>query len=450
MQRLALPATLLIVALGVLVMAQFLGGPFRSTAAGDHVAAAFSPSAARAQGAERIDARSGLVDYNRLDRRLRALMEDPAMVGLAVAVVENGEITFLRGYGETAQGSGEPVTEDTAFRWASLSKGVAATMVALLADDGAFELSAPVSRLSPSLRLPAAGQMRASVADLLAHRLGIERHTYDARLEADESPHALRYAMASARVACAPGDCHRYQNIAFDAATEIVEGVTGESFEAALSRRLFRPLGLRSASASLRGLEESASWARAHNRAGAEIPVLEPYYRIPSAGGINGSIRDLALWMRAQMGGEPRVIPPRVLAVIHRPVVRTEREDRRNRRWSERITNTRYALGWRVYDYAGHEVVAHRGAVSGYRAMIMFDPARRSGVAVLWNSDSGRPFGIAMDVFDRFYRLPDADWTGTTAGPDAQTVATNASAPGAEMIDGRRRPGDSHDLASAP
>ena len=59
------------------------------------------------------------VDYGLLDQRLKLLMRRPAMVGLAVGVVENGRITFLRDYGETLEGSGEPVTPETVFRWAS-------------------------------------------------------------------------------------------------------------------------------------------------------------------------------------------------------------------------------------------------------------------------------------------------------------------------------------------
>src|SRR3954452_14036630 len=60
------------------------------------------------------------VDYRLLDARLKQLMTRPAMVGLAVGVVENGRITFLQGYGETAAGSGDPVTPETVFRWASV------------------------------------------------------------------------------------------------------------------------------------------------------------------------------------------------------------------------------------------------------------------------------------------------------------------------------------------
>ncbi|MDQ3483066.1 MAG: beta-lactamase family protein, partial [Pseudomonadota bacterium] len=70
------------------------------------------------------------INYAALDARLMKLMERPTMVGLTVGIVENGRITFLKGYGETLAGSGEAVTPQTVFRWASVSKGAASTMVA--------------------------------------------------------------------------------------------------------------------------------------------------------------------------------------------------------------------------------------------------------------------------------------------------------------------------------
>ena len=94
------------------------------------------------------------IDYAELDARLQRLVEKPTMVGLAVGIVENGRITFLHGYGETVEGSGEPVTPSTVFRWASVSKGVAATMTAKLAEQGKVNLEAPIATYNTSLRLP--------------------------------------------------------------------------------------------------------------------------------------------------------------------------------------------------------------------------------------------------------------------------------------------------------
>jgi beta-lactamase class C len=116
------------------------------------------------------------VDYRLLDARLKQLMERREIVGLAVGVVENGRITFLQGYGETLAGSAEPVTPETVFRWASTSKGVAATMVAKLAEQGRIDLNAPVVNYAPDLKLPAGNEYKATVGDLLSHRLGLYRN----------------------------------------------------------------------------------------------------------------------------------------------------------------------------------------------------------------------------------------------------------------------------------
>ena len=119
-------------------------------------------------------------------------MTKPAMVGLAVGVVENGRITFLQGYGETLAGSGDRVTPETVFRWASCSKGVAATMVAKLAEQGKIDLNAPVVNYAPDLKLPAGNEYKASVGDLLSHRLGLYRNAYDNKLEEGQDPSMLR------------------------------------------------------------------------------------------------------------------------------------------------------------------------------------------------------------------------------------------------------------------
>src|SRR3954469_11000375 len=161
------------------------------------------------------------VDYSLLDSRLRQLITKPAMVGLAVGVVENGRITFLQGYGETAAGSGNPVKPDTVFRWASVSKGVAATMVAKLAEDGKINLQAPVANYAPDLKLPAGNEYRASVGDLLSHRLGLYRNAYDNKLEEGQDPSVLRASLSQLNPTCAPGTCWSYQNVAYDASSEM-------------------------------------------------------------------------------------------------------------------------------------------------------------------------------------------------------------------------------------
>lgn len=365
------------------------------------------------------------VDYARLDARLQRLMTEPNMVGLAVAVVENGQIRFAKGYGETVAGSGDPVTTSTIFRWASLSKGVAGDMVALLADRNRLSLYEPVGRYSATLRLPAGNEARATVADLLSHRLGLFAHAQDSKLEDGEDPRMLRASLSSLNSICAPGECHAYQNVAYDAASEIVERVTGRPYAQAVQENLFRPLGMRTASMSRAELMAAPSWARPHvgGRNSQPVEVTDSYYRVPAAGGVNGSIEDLAMWMLAQIGSAPEVLSPRALEAVQTAHANTPGETRRRRKFQERTATSAYGLGWRIFDYAGHRVIGHHGGVRGYRSMILFDPARKTGVVALWNSSAGAPNGLEYEVMDMVYRLPFRDWLGVDDGAASEESA---------------------------
>ena len=218
------------------------------------------------------------VDYRLLDARLKQLMTKPTMVGLAVGIVENGRITFLQGYGETLAGSGDRVTPETVFRWASCSKGVAATMVAKLAEQGKIDLNAPVVNYAPDLKLPAGNEYKASVGDLLSHRLGLYRNAYDNKLEEGQDPSLLRTSLSQLSATCAPGTCWSYQNVAYDASSEMVSRITHLPYEQAVKRYLFNPIGMNSGSVSLAGLEASRSWAKPHSVGKRALPIVDTYY----------------------------------------------------------------------------------------------------------------------------------------------------------------------------
>jgi beta-lactamase class C len=361
------------------------------------------------------------VDYASLDQRLQQLMTKPAMVGLAVGVVENGRITFLRGYGETLAGSGDPVTPETVFRWASCSKGVAATMVAKLAEQGKIDLGAPVVNYAPDLKLPAGNEYRATVGDLLSHRLGLYRNAYDNKLEEGQDPSFLRSSLAQLNATCQPGTCWSYQNVAFDASSEMVSRITGLPYEQAVKATLFNPIGMTSGSVSMGGLESSRSWARPHTVGKRPLPMVDTYYKVPGAGGVNSNIKDMALWMLAQMGEMPDVLDSRVLGTIHAPYVKTPTERGRLRKFLERLGTAWYGYGWRSYDYSGHRIIGHRGGINGYRSLILFDPQKKSGVVALWNSNTNQPGGLEFEVMDMIYHLPFRDWLELNSRPKPNT-----------------------------
>lgn len=332
------------------------------------------------------------------------------MTGLSVAIVENGDITFAKGYGETIKGSRNPVTEDTVFRWASVSKGVAATAVLQLSDEGHFGLSSPVKAHAPSLSLPQS-HLSTTVEDVLSHQTGLVRNAFDKKIEAGRSAKFLRTSLRTLSPICQPGKCHSYQNVAFDAASEMVETATGLPYKSVVSERLFKPLGMETATLTRQGLLRSKNWARPHNRDGHMIPYVKPtYYRLPGAAGVNSSVKDLARWMQAQMPSSEIPISGDIRETLQTPRVKTPLENSRIRQHYSALNNARYGLGWRIYDYAGRKVIGHRGSVQGYRALVLFDPEKQAGIALMWNSPHGRPVGLQLEFMDQLYGLPKRDW----------------------------------------
>jgi len=349
------------------------------------------------------------INIAELDKRASQLMQQLEMVGMSVAVVENGKMTWAKGYGETLRDSNMMVTTDTVFRWASVSKGVAAATVLSLEEDGHFSLADPAKLHAASLELPASDKS-ITIEDLLSHRVGIVRNAYDNRIEGGKDAKTVRRALKDLKYLCEPGTCHTYQNAAYDASSEIIESVSGIPYKSVVQERIFGPLGMTTASTTLEGLQRSQSWARPHGRHGTRINrVKETYYRVPAAAGVNSSVKDLAKWMTAQMPAEEK-IPAAQLTKMQTSYVNTPREQRYMRRKFGALENAHYGLGWRTYTYAGHKVIGHRGGVQGYRALVLFDPEQRSGIAMMWNSPHSRPIGLQLEFMDQLYGLPKRDW----------------------------------------
>lgn len=349
----------------------------------------------------------GRIDYRALDLQLIRLSLRPEMAGLAVAVIEDGQVSFVRTYGVVDRNTRVPVTPDTIFRWASASKTVTGMLAAKLSDDKLVNLDRPVSNWQTSLHLPGDAEKRVTLAQLLAHQTGLTKNAYDEKLEDGERPDVLRAGLAAAPLQCEPGTCHTYQNIAFDAASEILGEAGQMPFADAVKQRFFRPLGMASATYGMTGLTQAKDWARPHRN--SEVRKLkEAYWRVPAAAGVNSNIIDFARWMQAAMGDRLDVLPANVLQIAQAPRVGTRRLYSGD--LAQAITDSQYGLGWRSFTYAGHRLAGHSGAVDGYRATMIFEPATKTGVVAMWNSNWGVPFRIPFAVLDSYHNRVDSNW----------------------------------------
>ncbi len=355
-----------------------------------------------------------LLDIPAYEAIAAAMTADGKVPGMAMAIVQGGKVVSARGYGITDVSNPQPVDAHTVFRLASLSKAFAAAVTGLLVNDGALRWDSHITDFAPSFRMSTPGAAeQLTVADILSHRTGLTRNAFDRDIERNADYHALVAKMADAPMDCTPGNCYAYQNVAFSLIGDIVFATTGHFYGEALASRVFKPLGMNDASTGLEGILASARWAHPHVRSGSGWTSLTPkptYYRLTPAAGVNASISDMAQWLLAQTGHRSDVLPAPLLASLHAPLISTPGETQVASWRRSRLNSASYALGWRDYNYAGHDVVFHGGAVQGYRGVIALLPDKDMGVVILWNSESAMPSGLLPTILDDAFGIAGGQW----------------------------------------
>jgi len=356
-----------------------------------------------------------------LDQHFRDTLTEHGVPGGAYAVVRDGAIEKVGTFGVRRVGTRAPVTPQTVFRTASVSKTFAAQLTAMVVADGHLRWDDPVVRFVPDLRMqdPShAGQLQ--IHHLLSQTTGVVPNAFDNLLNANTPLERIVPHFASVQPLCQPGTCYTYQNVLFALVGPAIEQATGRRFEDLLSERLLQPLGMHSASvgreAFLAELDRATPHVRrAQGRVWTPVEVTESYYLVPAAAGVNASVLDLAQWVIAQKGYRPDVIDPSLIEPLTEKRVRTVRELRRGA-WSALVDDAHYGLGWRIFTVGEDDVFMHNGWVRGFVAHVSYSHDRRVGLVLMLNGES-RALGEVSAEF----------WRHQLAQPYPQLVADAAN-----------------------
>jgi beta-lactamase class C len=384
------------------------------SALADPTAAAMAPTTTLGARPLPIDITQEALLASEMDRLSNGVIRTGYVPGLAWVMVSGGHIVDAKGYGVTDVNTRGPVTAETVFRIASLSKAFASALSSQLVDQGVLDWGDRVQDMVPALLLKdqdGAGKLR--IDELLSHRVGLPYNTYDRQLESEEPYPMLVEKLGEISPMCAVGDCYAYQNVAFSLIGDVVFAATGDFFTHQVEKRLFHPLGMTSATYGREALFGSKSYALPHIGTRGTLQSVIPketYYHVPPAAGVNASANDLGQWLLAQLGHRPDVLSPELVALLHAPQVATPGELYSSPWRRARLRTAAYALGWRVFDYAGHDMVFHAGAVQGYRAMLGVLPNEDFGIAIVWNGEAAIPAGLFPTLIDQRLGLPAQDW----------------------------------------
>ena len=374
--------------------------------------AAVSASAAWAQAAAQdpLEGLAGSVG------EARELWRAP---GLAAAVVKDGEIAFMQGFGKVALGRDAEVNEHTLFTLASTSKAFVAVALGMLVDEGRVEWNDPVIEHLPAFRVADAYATREiTIRDILSHRTGVEPvdWLWVRGFEPDTAIPHLQYAEQAASLRSA----WIYNNMMYVVAAELVEQVSGMPFPDFVQRRIFDPLGMEDSVFTRADVlqEEGGNVAGAHVFAGSEVRAVPPYRSTSPLGaaGIHSSASDMAKWLRflldeGRVDGR-RLLEEETFAELLEPQIFAGAEVAYPAAAEADPHFFGYGLGWFLQDYQGRLLAMHTGSLFGANALVALVPEEELGLVILINADPVEyRHAFMYDVVDRFLGTRETDWS---------------------------------------
>jgi CubicO group peptidase (beta-lactamase class C family) len=320
----------------------------------------------------------------RLDAALQRFVVEDGVPGVAVGIVDEGQVVYANGFGLMDLSTGtRTVTRDTVFHLASITKTFVATAVMQLVERGRIALDAPVVKYLPYFRLSDPRYDAITIRQILTHTSGlpdVDNYAWD-RPEYDTG--ALeRYvrSLAPLTLRSGPGSTYAYSNLAFEVLGDVIAKASGRSFEDYVHAEILQPLRMTSSTLFYEGVPRQ-TWAAGHTKSEAGAVSVVPHYpynrsHAPSST-LHSSASDMTRWMLAMLnGGE----------LGGRRLVQKHSVDEM---WSPTIDarEGRIGLAWLSLTVEGEQLVWHGGGDTGFRARLMLLPRRNSGVIVLANSD---------------------------------------------------------------
>ncbi|MCF8878663.1 beta-lactamase family protein [Hyphobacterium sp. SN044] len=337
-------------------------------------------------------------------------MDRYGVSAVSLVRIENFEIVESGVYGQLSADAPAPVTLETVFQAASISKPVTAFAVLSLWEEEAIDLDRPVNDYLSRWQAPdAANGTPVTIRQLLSHTSGLGPQSYPG-LERGTSPPTLAQILEGAPEAyCDPVEpvvdpgAYNYSGGGYMLLQALVEDVTGQAFEAAMRERVFAPADMNQSTFAVRTDETGV--ARGHGWSGEPIEFGWAEYPQSAAAGLWSTPGDLALLLvsygRAYRGEADQVLTQRAA-----------------REMAVAITDG-MGLGFGVHGASEDLRLSHAGWTLGYRSHFVFYPETGDGLVVMTNGQAGNYLiDDLMRTYGRAY-----GWAGSGEAVEIEPAA---------------------------
>ncbi len=343
----------------------------------------------------------------RLDDYFSSAIEKFEIPGAAIGIIENDSVIFAKGYGNN-------ITPNTVFAIASMSKAFTAASIGMLVDEKKINWDDKVQKYLTDFTLSdpyVSSQL--NISDILSHRSGLRTFDGDLLWYGSDYPRSevikrirklpLRNQFRSD---------YGYQNIMFITAGEVLEKITGTTWDNFVHERIFKKLGMNSSSTSINELTSGMDVAIPHVD-GKPIKQIN-YDNSGPAASINSSVNDLLKWARlwlnnGKWNGE-QIFSENVINEIFSPHIMMPIKPANK----YGINFQGYGFGWFMLDYSGYKVLHHGGGLPGIHTKIVLVPAANLGFVILTNQINGAIDAFMYKILDAFLNTKDVDYASQT------------------------------------
>lgn len=347
-----------------------------------------------------------------LDAYIREGMQDWKIPGLAIAIVKNGEVVYMKGFGVRNLATRDTVDENTLFMIASNSKLFTGTALAHLEYHNKLSLNDKITKFFPTFRLydPTTTSL-VNIRDMLSHHLGTKTFQGDftfwnSSLSRKEIMDKMRYLKPSDNFRQSYGYC----NSCYLTAGEIIPVVTGQTWEVYVYDSIFVPLEMGRTSALGYNMGQMDNAARPYSTTFSDSITPIPYDVIDNlgpAGSIVSCVKDLTHWLQMQLDSGRyngnQVLPWQVVKRTRQ--VETILNSTKSSVYPSHYTG--YALGVMQRDYNGRQVYWHTGGADGFVTNTCFVPEEQLGITILTNNDNQNFYeALRYQLLDAYLGVP--------------------------------------------
>lgn len=318
--------------------------------------------------------------------------------GLAVGIVKNNRDYYTKAIGFQNLDTEKPLTENSIFHMASISKPVTATIIAKLYDEDHIDIDKPYIEYVPYFKMADSNYKKITIRELVTHLSGmpyIEDYGFDNPVYDSTASYQLVKSLFNKKLLREPGIEYDYSNYAYDILAELVKQISNRSFENYAKENIFVPLGMKNSTFLKAEVPDTiATSPHTYNDSTFEISVsnVYPYNRLHAPSScFHSNINEMKIWIKANLKegiyNKNRILSDSTYNMLWTPAV-------------ERKKSGYAGFGWFINNYDNMQIVHHAGGDPGYKNFLVLIPSLETGIVVMSNSESVPSQKLAYDIID--------------------------------------------------